>query len=716
MNNFGRNLSTLLLVLIFLSACRFWSSEEAESTVTQIPTSTPIVLPTQTAISEEIRTPPAALPTAESYPIDVEPTATEKTQIEQPVAIDNPIFIAPASPKFSPINEPPSAAMLETAAQLQTNIPAPRDDIDLAKGYFGLSDADIKASLPIPNIDYQIGDIEPFSVNNFNINSYAVVNAELLGVSEHAYFWFDETAGNSRPDLAAVVQVGEEFDAIYKTVSSFFGTEKQPGIDGNLRVHILNASPLTLCRSSEAQTSIPPCGLLGYVSGLDGQPKAVNANSNQKEMFVMNGSFFGTSTYLSTLAHEYRHMIEANYDQNDIDWEVEGSAMLAEDLVGNNSGGISRGNVFLSDPDQQLNRWSDFGSGPRYGQGYLLNRFIYDRMGTDLYREFATSDLPGLSAVTAIADQAGLGFTGEDLWLDWLTAPVMQEMSEVPKLYAMPNGVIVPPLEPLDQGDRRDTTVNQFAADYYVFPDERDFTIEFNGDTLVPLLEVQPSSGDHMWTARRTNYSMARLSRTFDLTLAESATLEYDVYRDIEQGYDFAYVAVSADGGTTYQTLVTDGMDGLIYEDDPGNNAYAERFYTGQNGQWMRESADLTPWVGQEIEIRFEFVTDPILNFDGIAIDNIAIPEIGYVDDAETDMGWTADGWVRATGYIPQNWHVRLVYLNDDTVNVSDPWTINPDGSIEIQVVGGAEGRPILMVAASAPVTLNPASYRLTIR
>ncbi|MEM8863655.1 MAG: hypothetical protein AAGD96_35550, partial [Chloroflexota bacterium] len=464
------------------------------------------------------------------------------------------------------------------------------------------------------------------------------------------------------------------------------------------------------------QTSIPPCGLLGYVSGLDGQPKAVNANSNQKEMFVMNGSFFGTTTYLSTLAHEYRHMIEANYDQNDIDWEVEGSAMLAEDLVGNNSGGLSRGNAFLLDPDQQLNRWSDFGTGPRYGQGYLLNRFIYDRMGTDLYREFATSDLPGLTAVTAISEQAGLGFTGEELWLDWLTAPLMQEMNTVPDLYKMPNGVVVPPLEPLDLGDRRDTTVNQFAADYYELPDGQDLTIQFNGDTLVPLLEVQPTSGEHMWTARRTNYSMARLSRAFDLTQVDSATLEYDVYRDIEQGYDFGYVAVSADGGATWQPLVTDGMDGLIYEDDPGNNAYTDRFYTGQNGQWMRETADLTPWAGQNIQIRFEFVTDPILNFDGIAIDNLVIPEIGYVDDAETDMGWTTEGWVRATGYIPQKWHVRLVYLSDNAVDVSDPWIINPDGNIEIQVIGGAEGRPILMVAASAPVTLNPASYRLEIR
>ncbi|MEM8859838.1 MAG: hypothetical protein AAGD96_16035, partial [Chloroflexota bacterium] len=249
----------LLVLLISLVGCQiqFDSNEEASNS-----TSVPTPAEVSTDTPEPAFTPAVTLPTVEPEEEPDPPTAApeEASEPEPPVAIENPTFPDPSAPKFSPINEPPTEAMLNAAEALRTNIPIPRDDVDLAKGYFGLSDADIQASLPVPNIDYQIGDIEVFSVNNFNINSYAVVNAELLGISEHAYFWFDETAGNGQPDAATVVAVGQEFDAIYKTVSSFFGVERQPGIDGHIRVHVLNASPLTLCRSSAEQTSIPPCG------------------------------------------------------------------------------------------------------------------------------------------------------------------------------------------------------------------------------------------------------------------------------------------------------------------------------------------------------------------------------------------------------------------------------------------------------------------------
>ena len=206
------------------------------------------------------------------------------------------------------------------------------------------------------------------------------------------------------------------------------------------------------------------------------------------------------------------------------------------------------------------------------------------------------------------------------------------------------------------------------------------------------------------------------MTRPFDLRSVSEATLEYDVYRDIERGYDFAYVAASTDGGVTWQPLLAEGMDGLTAGDDPSNNAYADRFYTGQGSSWMRETIDLTPYAGQEIHIRFEFITDPILNFDGLAVDNLAIPEIGYVDDAEADSGWVGEGFVRATGYLPQSWHLQLVYPENDGVRV-EMIEVDETGSASFELVASDGPRnPFLVVAASAPVTLNPASYRIEVR
>jgi immune inhibitor A len=57
-------------------------------------------------------------------------------------------------------------------------------------------------------------------------------------------------------------------------------------------------------------------------------------------------------------------------------------------------------------------------------------------------------------------------------------------------------------------------------------------------------------------------------------------------------------------------------------------------------------TADLTPFAGMTIQLRFRYETDPFVNGDGFAADDIAITG-QPLDDAETDPGWTYDGFVR---------------------------------------------------------------------
>ena len=146
----------------------------------------------------------------------------------------------------------------------------------------------------------------------------------------------------------------------------------------------------------------------------------------------------------------------------------------------------------------------------------------------------------------------------------------------------------------------------------------------------------------------RNKYSNPRLPHHEDLRDVASATLEYEAYVDIEQGYDFAYVSVSEDGGMTWLPLAADGMQGLEVQDDPSDSALAERFYTGQLERWISESIDLSAYAGKEIDLRFEYITDPILTYGGFALDDIRIPELDFADDAESlDEGWSAEGFVR---------------------------------------------------------------------
>lgn len=695
----------VLFVLLF-SACR----QEAP-----VPTNTPEPV-TETAVPTDTPIPSTETPIPED-PTDEPPLEPTEAPTEAPT-------IEPTAEAFqwpAPGNTYDALSRAEvtedeqaTNILLDSNLPLDRDDVLLAVAFLGVEPPTGEA--PLVEQPLNVGTRQNIFINNVDTNETSSPSFELKYVSDHAYFWFDTTAGLSDPEESELVEMGDAFDIIYEEDTYYFGQEETPGIDGDPRVHIMNASPLSICDVTEANAHT--CGLLGYVATSNGLPIEVYPTSNEREMFVMNGAVFGTGTYLDVLAHEFRHMIENRYDVNDTDWEVEGSAMLAEDLLGFPSDPISRGNLFLSNPDQQLNRWTDGNPIPYYGQGYVINRYIFNRLGEDLYRTFATHPLPGFLAIDAIAEENGLGFTGFDLWQDWLASLAIHTNPNAPEIYTLREGLNTASSATVNGYPYEEAlTVNQFAADYFQFFGEDTVTLNFTGSNHAALLGVQPVSGDFMYVANRANYSDVRMTKEFDLTAVSSATLQYMVYHEIERGYDFAYLSISTDGGQSWQGLTAENMQGDSPSDDPSDVAYTDAFYTGRSREWLQESVDLTPYVGNVVQIRFEYVTDPILTFGGIAVDNIAIPEIEYYDDAETDMGWTAEGFVRVTGYVPQQWFLQLIRFENDTPIV-EHIEVNPDNtaSIEFSLDSSGGGRPILIVSATAPMTLEAATYQLDVR
>ncbi|MBX3058180.1 MAG: immune inhibitor A [Anaerolineae bacterium] len=690
-------LFTAVLLLLFLAAC----TGEKGVTPTAVPTSmgngqlSTVNLPTAEAGSPMAE---AGSPTAEvGLPTSEDELPTPDTR--------HPLTALTPYPNLS--RAPVADAERQTAELLENNYPPDRDDVALLVAYKGATpptEAVALVSEPLP-----MGTRQMLTINNTDTNTNTTAEFVLMHVSDHAYFWFDTTPGLAAPGQNTLAATGAGFDEIYRRSHLFFDTEDSPGVDGDPRIHIVNASPVNLC--DVGPTELDFCYLAGYFSSHDLIPHSVDPTSNAREMFVMNGRGFGYPGYLDTLAHEFRHMIEANYDNNDWDWAVEGSAMLAEELVGYPGDGVARANMFLQNPDQQLNRWTDGNTIPYYGQGYLLNRYIFNRMGVDLYREFANHPEPAFTALDDLAQTHNLDFeTGMALWLDWLAALAIHSAPGAPEKYALAPGVHTVRPDALPTSE---TTVYQYAADYYRIPAGQKSGITFTGSNHVPLLPVLPASGGYMWLANRANFSTARLTRAFDLTAVSQATLTYDLYHDIEVGYDFAYVSASTDGGQTWQPLAGAQMQGHVVDHDPSESALTDRFYTGASDGWVPETIDLTPYAAQEILLRFEYVTDPILTFGGLALDNIAIPEIGYGDDAESDTGWTAEGFVRATGYVPQTWHLLFITFGATGPVVQEIEVMGDNTAVIIPPNSAQDS--ILIVAATAPMTLLPAYYRLSI-
>lgn len=698
----------ILTLFILLAACG------QSNTATPQPTTTePAPINTATPI---IEAPTAESPTAESLTTESATEAPPEVEDAAPTAVsqpaENPTPFAGWPEPEKTLNRLSRESILAnqqaTYQELSQNDPPARDDIQLAQDFRGVTVS--QDNVPVVTEPLPVGTQQAFFISDIGTNERRSPDFELKFVSEHAYFWFDTTEGLVEPASNDLETIGAAFDQIHADVTFFFGPEDNPGIDGDPRIHIVNVSPLTLCGSSS-------CGVLGYVDSSNFLPQEAFPTSNAKEMFIMNGSIFGGSTYLDVLAHEFRHMIEDNYDTNDQDWEVEGSAMLAEDLLGYSSDPISRGNLFLNNPDQQLNRWTDGNSIPYYGQGYVLNRYIFNRLGEDLYRDFATHPLTGFNAIDAIAQDNNLGFTGHQLWQDWLASLAIHTHPNVPEQYFLRDGLNRVSMSSLSTFPyAEETAVSQFAADYYELEGTGTATLTFIGSNHVSLLPVQAPSGAYMWLADRANNSQMQLMRQFDLTAVSSATLQFDLYQDIEYAYDYTYLSISTDGGASWVGLQGAQAQSRVSGDDPSGTTYTSHFYTGRNNNWVQETVDLTSYAGQTVWIRFDYITDPILTFGGFAIDNIAIPEIEFYDDAEADTGWIANGFVRATSYIPQQWHLQLIRFEKD-VPIVMALELSEENTaiIDIPLTDSGGGRPILIVSASAPMTLQPAIYELNI-
>ncbi|HSR30555.1 MAG TPA: M6 family metalloprotease domain-containing protein, partial [Anaerolineae bacterium] len=238
------------------------------------------------------------------------------------------------------------------------------------------------------------------------------------------------------------------------------------------------------------------------------------------------------------------------------------------------------------------------------------------------------------------------------------------------------------------------------------FPDEegmyRGAKIEL-ADGEIPLA-VPVWQGAYYWFGGKKDLANARMTTAnpIDLTGATNASLAFDLVYDIEDEWDFLWVQVSTDGvnwpvedtltNANTQCLHDSGWIGGLYgfpEDLCG--AGLGGFY-GYNANWPDpelQEFDLTPYVGQNIWLRFWFMTDWATTYSGAFVDNVEVAADAvtiFSDDAEGgDANWVyEDPWIRTDGVMPytHNFYLQWRNLNDESgydSALGDPrWRFGP--------------------------------------
>ena len=589
-----------------------------------------------------------------------------------------------------------------TAALLSKPLPT-ADIFDLTRRMRGKDGTPAKEFEPIrttPPVE-GVGTTRSFWIYDWQALKSNSVRATLQIVTEHAKWWVQDNTG---VDVNALRRNAEVFDAkIYPTSRQTYGSEWSPGVDGDPHINVM------LARF--------PGSAAGYFSSTDALPLWVNQYSAEREILYINtlAARAGSSQLDSFVAHEFCHMIQYGHQKRSAVWFNEGQSQLCEQLNGFTP---SHTQIFLQLPDTQLNDWSDLDGATRhYGAAQLFLEFLRQHAGGDgLINAFLEKgiDTPNdMDAVLKARGQKGL----EELYANFVAANAFIGTTAVDAQMSYPAGLSVRNPATASQQDRVVTggklssSVHNFAARYVELP-RASLSVKFAGGQTTKLLPTDAHSGAAVWWSDRIDGIDSRLTRSVDLAKATSPILSFWTWFEIEKDYDYGYVAVSTDNGQHWSTLLAPATT----RDDP-NGVNLGNGLTGNSGgdkpAWVRQEVDLSAYAGKQILLRFEYITDGALSFNGLAIDDIEIPGV-LSDDAESDGGWQVDGFVRSTNLVAQRYVVQLLRFTDQGATVDRRIVENGTLQLDVDTTNDRKA-PLLAVTGFAVRTTQPVPFEISV-
>ncbi len=129
-----------------------------------------------------------------------------------------------------------------------------------------------------------------------------------------------------------------------------------------------------------------------------------------------------------------------------------------------------------------------------------------------------------------------------------------------------------------------------------------------------------------------------------DLTGKTGASMTAKVRYSIEEGYDYAYIQASTDGGANWTAL-----DGTIDGAPIGDDTSGRPGIDGDQETWADLNVPLGAYDGQAIKLRFYYKTDGGLALPGLFVDDVKIAAGSEVllEDGAEDGGaaWDFDGF-----------------------------------------------------------------------
>jgi hypothetical protein len=462
--------------------------------------------------------------------------------------------------------------------------------------------------------------------------------------------------------------------------------------------------------------------------------------------------------YEGVFAHEYQHLLHNYVDVDEGLWVNEGLSDHAGAITGYfdpalsvfQQGFESGVQCFLGwlsmetpanpigdsgGPENSLTLWGDQADYQSeilcdYGAAFSFMEFLAGRFGADFMTGLHLDTTNGLASLADQLAAEGSSATPLDIITSWATMVAVDAALDdgwslvggtaaefrTPTLDASINwdndqayaGPGVPP-------NGSDYVRLRDASGQYFDVGEVD-SVEFDGATQLPKLPIEwrvdrtPPVG-----ANKAVYSGKgdNLDRTIArrVRVGANGDLVAELAWDTEEGYDYAYVQVSDDGGATYRTVrCTDSIDAPL---GPG--------FEGSSDGFTTQHCNLRRYAGERVILAFRYVTDGSVKFDGYWVGAVGL------DGREVTDGRSLRGWKSPTQINPvdvEEWVVRLVAFDQTTsqVRMAD-LTLDADfdGSLsgaEVDALIGTTGSTVAAIITyldSTETVLQTAPYTLTV-
>ena len=591
------------------------------------------------------------------------------------------------------LEHPPKVLQAPQEAEKTTQFSvAPDRDLFRLTNELVPGSGDIPRTIIGDTTEYSVGRTDTFWLVDLADTKTYQSDFELVLVSPHAYWYVEDGLNFS---LSGIERSASRFEeVIYPVVTQVFGHEWNPGIDNDPRLNILNAKLR---------------GVAGYFSSTDEYPTGVRPRSNQREIIYINAQNVppGGANYDQVLAHELQHAIHWNADNSEDTWVNEGLAELSSSIALNSSFSIRE---FLRGAPISLINWptSALGGIANYGAASLFIHFLTEHYGgrEDL-RTLLAQPEDSIAGIDGYLKKMGFDSRFDDVFEEWAVANVLDGDGKFGYGDLEVSASISRSIKGFNEAQ---SEIPQYAVEYTELKSiSGPFTLSFKGQTTTPLLPVEVGAAGCWWSNSGDSID-STLFRRVELPMGATATLQYEVWFEIEEDWDYIYVEVSVDGGQTWRIIETPATS----PENPIGNGFGPG-YTGDSGGWLKESVDLSPYAGEDLWVRFQYVTDDAVNANGACFRDLSIERPGAAAGITADgLAWESRGFVFTDNLVRQEFQVQLITTGVEPQVRRLNLDANNAGELTVLPPGDGE-RLIVAVGSLAEKTRQPAGYTLSV-